>query len=105
MRGVGDESCSVPCKPTGSSVSTPGFIPDSRSHPISHTRTDRSTHRFNANVAYGLTPSHSIAICTDRLLKARFPKKGLEPTFYMTCSGYFRREEVATFDDCIQLTL
>jgi hypothetical protein len=28
---------------------------------ISHTRTDRSTHRFNANVAYGLTPSHSIA--------------------------------------------
>jgi hypothetical protein len=31
--------------------------------------------------------------------------EGLEPTFYMICSGYFRREEVATFDDCIQLTL
>ena len=67
---------SVPCEPTGSSVSTPGFTPDSRSHPISlhHTRTDRFTQCFNANVAYGLTPSHSIVICTDHPFKEGSPE-------------------------------
>jgi hypothetical protein len=67
----------VPCEPTGSSFSTPGFTPgftpDSRSNSIALHRTcsDRFTHRFNANVVHDLTPSHSIPIPTDRPFKAR----------------------------------
>lgn len=63
----------VPREPTGSSVSTPGFTSDSRSNSISlhRTRSRRVAHHFNANVAHGLTPSHSIPIPTDRHFKAR----------------------------------
>ena len=68
----------VPCEPTGSSFSTPGFAPgfapDSKSTSISlHlTRSDRFTHSFNANIAHGLTPSHSIPIPTDRPFQAGY---------------------------------
>ena len=51
----------------------PGFAPDSRSTSIAlhRTRSDRFTHSFNANIAHGLTPSHSISISTDRPFKAK----------------------------------
>jgi hypothetical protein len=67
----------VPCEPTDSSVSTPGFAPsvtpDSRSHSISlhHTRSGSIAHRVNATIIRGLTPSHSIPVSTDRPVQAK----------------------------------
>jgi hypothetical protein len=51
----------------------PGFAPDSRSNSISlhHTSSGRFPHSFNANIAHGPTPSHSIPIPTDRPFKAK----------------------------------
>lgn len=51
----------------------PGFTPDSRSNSIAlhHTRLDRFPHSFNANIVYGLTPSHSIHIATNRPFKTK----------------------------------
>ena len=49
----------------------PDFTPDSRSNVIAlnRTRLDGISHHFNANIVHGLTPSHSIAISTDRPFK------------------------------------
>jgi hypothetical protein len=79
----------VPCEPTGSRFSTPGFTPgfapDSRSNLISlyHIRSGRIAHRFNANVVHGRTPSHSIPIPTDRPFKARPLQESLTRNFIL----------------------
>jgi hypothetical protein len=71
----------------------PGFTPDSRSNSIAlhHTRSDKFTHSFNANIAHGLTPSHSIPISTDRPFKAR--TLWLEILF-MPSEAYVKRESI-----------
>ncbi len=48
---------------------TLGFTPNSRSTSIAlnHPRSDRFAHGFNAKIAHGLTPSHSIHIPTALL--------------------------------------
>jgi len=65
----------VPCEPTGSSFSTPGFTPgfapDSSSNSIAlhRTRSGRIAHCFKANIAHALTPSHSIPIPLNAILR------------------------------------
>ena len=51
----------VPCEPTGSSFSTPGFTPGSL--PV----------RPRFQVQLNLTPSHSIPVSTDRPFRAMLP--------------------------------
>ena len=85
----------------------PGFAPDSRSNSISlhHTSSGRFPHSFNANIAHGPTPSHSIPIPTDRPFKAKtessahaFPSSCLPQAFTWLedhrvlhhCTGFIR---------------
>lgn len=79
VRGVIDELCPVQAHRFALFYSrchsrfAPGFAPDSRATSIAlpHTRSGRIAQRFNANIAHGLTPSQSIPISTDRLVKAK----------------------------------
>ncbi len=79
VRGVIEESCSVRAHPFAFFYSrfhsrlALGFAPDSRSNSIAlhHIRSGRIAHSFNASIVHGLTPSQSIPIATDRLVKAK----------------------------------
>lgn len=75
VRGVGEESGAVRAHwfELFDSRFHSRFAPDSRSNSISlhHTRSDRFTDSFNANIVQGLTPSHSIPVSTDRPFQAK----------------------------------
>lgn len=75
VRGVDDESTSMQLQ--GCVFLLPVSLPvRSRFYSrfqvqLNHTRSGRIARSFNANIAHGLTPSHSIPIPTDRPFKAR----------------------------------